>query len=1083
MRHYITRTLVVFLILALSPVVQGQIKVGEVKEVRISTDHPYTVARDSGYVFKKEFHSENSAYIRLYFENFQLAEGDYMVIFTPERADDKVVYAGGGKKVSGGRTISKFWARSIKDDHVIVKLYSTGGKSQYGFDITKVAYGYSEGKIDSLLSRDRSICGNNDKEEISCYSDERYNKAQAVSRLLEGGNAYCTGWLLGNEGHLMTNNHCIGNQTDADNTEFQFNYQYNNCDGSDPSNANIVAQSADLKCTDSNLDFTLVKLPNNPTDQYGYLSLSSDPPNVGDRIYIPQHPGGKRKKIAVNSDNPNDPGYATIQGTGNRVEYYADTEGGSSGSPVISHDSHLVYAIHNTGGCTNGSDGQSDRLIDYMKNNGCLPDGGVDDSGNLLKADFSIDAKKSCDSTVSFSDQSTNATNYDWDFGDGASSSLQSPSHTYDQSGTYTVTLIVDDGQGNADTATADVKVVLMEAPASSDETLCKGDSTTLDASGSGDLVWYDAQSGGNRLGTGPSFTTPVLNTSTDYYVENIESTTIEKVGEPDTNLGGGRHFKASDNWGLNFDVENPVLLRSVRVYSDSSADRKILLSQGGTGLDSTVVNIGVGTERIDLGFEIPAGQNYLLKVKGDAVNLYRNNGGATYPYGVPNLISITGNNTGVSDAADYYYYFYDWEVREKPCRSERTRVQAEVIDGPAVAMSKNDASCKGDCDGSATADASGGSGNYSYKWDDPDGQTTKTADSLCPGTYTVTVTDQQGGCATIDTVTVGDAGDAPTVTTTKSNASCGSSCDGSATADASGGSGSYSYQWDDPDNQTTKTADSLCAGTYTVTVTDDQNGCSETDTVTIPKDNSLTLTNNTTDVTCRGDCDGKASVNASGGNGNYSYQWDDPDNQKSQTATGLCAGTYTVTVTDGNGCSSEDTVSVTEPDQALGLATTNDTADPNNCDGELTANATGGVPSYSYQWNDPNGQTSQTASGLCPGTFTVVVTDANGCKDTAEATVHLSIGLEEEGKRALGVKAYPVPANKQLNLELPAAYQDGKVRITVHNVMGEQLDVVKGKIGTKWMELDASSYPEGVYFIGIHHGGEVTWKRVPVIH
>ncbi|MGG8495352.1 trypsin-like peptidase domain-containing protein [Tenacibaculum sp. TC6] len=338
-------------------------------------------------VYKKEFFSKNSAYIKLYFKNFDLAPGDYLEI-KGSNNKESIIYGGQGKIVDTNMTmISDFWSKVLFDDKIEVKLYSSGKASKHkGFEITKVAYGYSEKKIiEKIASQERSICSSDNKERIACYQGtEMYEKAKAVCRLLIGGSSLCTGWLLGSEGHLMTNNHCIGSVSDAQNTDFMFNYQYQSCTGTTSAQSDVVASSSTFIKTNSSLDYTLVKLPVNPTTTYGYLSLSSVAPVKGDRIYIPQHPGGRRKEISVNTDTDGTAGgfsrvYESSSESGQQVRYYADTEGGSSGSPVLDYNSNLVIAIHNTGGCPNGSYGRCDNLISAIGTD--MPTNGVDDGG------------------------------------------------------------------------------------------------------------------------------------------------------------------------------------------------------------------------------------------------------------------------------------------------------------------------------------------------------------------------------------------------------------------------------------------------------------------------------------------------------------------------------------------------------------------------------------------------------------------------------------------------------------------------------------------------------------------------------
>lgn len=366
------------------------IKVGDIIPVQLAPTHPYNTAGGERLAFEQEFYNKNSSYIKLYFENFELAPGDYVEV-KGLNSGETILYADRGKIIShDGQMISNFWTQVILDERVRVRLYSHQASAAYGFDVTQVAYGYSEAQIDALVSS-KTVCGTDDKEPIECYNGTNmFDKGRAVCRLLIGGGGLCTGWLLGCDGHIMTNNHCIGTAADAANTDFMFNYQNSNCAGTANAVSDVVAGAATFIKTSSTLDYTLTQLIpasgrtlSGIVGTYGFLSLSSVPPVINDRIYIVQHPGGRRKEIAVNTDlQGNAQGFAIINTiTANGARYFADTEGGSSGSPVLDFNSNLVVAIHNTGSCSagNGSAGRSDRLIADISTD--MPSCGIDSSG------------------------------------------------------------------------------------------------------------------------------------------------------------------------------------------------------------------------------------------------------------------------------------------------------------------------------------------------------------------------------------------------------------------------------------------------------------------------------------------------------------------------------------------------------------------------------------------------------------------------------------------------------------------------------------------------------------------------------
>ena len=295
---------------------------------------------------------------------------------------------------------------------------------------------------------------------------------------------------------------------------------------------------------------------------------------------------------------------------------------------------------------------------------------------------------------------------------------------------------------------------------------------------------------------------------------------------------------------------------------------------------------------------------------------------------------------------------------------------------------------CTGDCDGTINVTLNSGGVapiTYTYNPAPAAGQGTTNATGLCPGNYTLTIEDVNG-CDTTVNFTINPAPALNVSAIVVSDVSCNGDCDGVAQATATGGTGTLNYNWTPApgSGQGTNTAADLCAGAYTVEVTDD-NGCMVTDNVTINEPTQYTITTSSTDVQCNGACNGTATVNVvSGGTGAYTYLWSDPLNQTTPTATGLCAGNYTVTVSDANNCDTILNIVIVEP-TALTVSVTNTPASCfGQCDGTAAATVSGGTAGYNIEWFSVTSGLSvgngTNIASLCADDYFAEVTDANGC-------------------------------------------------------------------------------------------------------
>ncbi len=305
-----------------------------------------------------------------------------------------------------------------------------------------------------------------------------------------------------------------------------------------------------------------------------------------------------------------------------------------------------------------------------------------------------------------------------------------------------------------------------------------------------------------------------------------------------------------------------------------------------------------------------------------------------------------------------------------------------------ATATSTN-VMCFGAATGTTTVAASGGTAGYTYLWNTNPTQTSSTLVNRVAGVYTITVTDNNGCTATAST-TISQPASPVTVSITLSAPLCFGQPSATATAVATGGTGSHNFVWNSTPPQNTATATNLPAGNYTVTATD-ANNCSSSASVSIaPAPTALTTTISHNDVLCFGASTGSVTVVASGSYGSYTYLWNSTPQQTSASASQLPAATYTVTVTDLQGCTATASDVVTQPATPISVsATAVDVLCFGDATGSATAVGVGGTGTINYVWSTTPAQNTATAVALVAGSYTVTATDVNTCSQTAQVTIN----------------------------------------------------------------------------------------------
>ncbi len=304
--------------------------------------------------------------------------------------------------------------------------------------------------------------------------------------------------------------------------------------------------------------------------------------------------------------------------------------------------------------------------------------------------------------------------------------------------------------------------------------------------------------------------------------------------------------------------------------------------------------------------------------------------------------------------------------IGSRSCRSEPCE-HAVIVDSIAHV------SCANGMDGTVTVSPFGGLAPFTYQIHNGPTQNNGTFSNLIADAYEIFITDSLG-CQMSVTVNITEP-DPILNNTTIQQVSCNGASNGSILVNPTGGTMPYDYSWSN--GNVGNGLINLNAGQYGLTITD-ANGCTRTNTYTIIEPSLLTNTISKVDVGCNGDLTGAASAVPNGGVSPYTYLWS--NGSTDSTLTGLPAGTYTVTVTDGNSCTTITTTTLTEPSSAVTVTATGTAVQcfgSNN--GTAVATASGGAGGYTYLWT-PTGQTGATANNLTAGLYTVVATDVNGC-------------------------------------------------------------------------------------------------------
>ena len=445
----------------------------------------------------------------------------------------------------------------------------------------------------------------------------------------------------------------------------------------------------------------------------------------------------------------------------------------------------------------------------------------------------------------------------------------------------------------------------------------------------------------------------------------------------------------------------------------------------------------------------------------GDAVLYSINNGQQLFPNN-----TFTGLGSGT----------YDIFIEDAgSCHADTliTLTEPAAITGT---LTQTNISCFGGTNGTATMNASGGTGTFSYIWSTTPPQTIQTATGLVSDNYSVTVSDQNG-CTYVSNVFLSQPLPVSIDSIFSSPVLCPGGSDGSAWVDVSGGTLPYSFIWSTSPVTNDSIAVNLTAGTYYVTVSDNNN-CIVSDSVIITSsDVDIAVSLTVTPASCYGFADGSIMAVGNGGTSPYNFAWS--NGQADSVAVNLIAGLYEVTVSDANGCSDTASAIVLQPVSMIAAHDSTPASCIGNNDGIASVIASNGTAPYSYLWS--NGATNATASGLIAGTYMVTITDANSCTKTE------TIIVETIDKTCLDIPTAFSPNGDGKNDKWILKHIDlyPKAKVEIYNRWGLMIFQSEKYFTEPWdgtyngNEVTTGSY---VYILNLNDGSEPQTGTVTVI-
>ena len=370
---------------------------------------------------------------------------------------------------------------------------------------------------------------------------------------------------------------------------------------------------------------------------------------------------------------------------------------------------------------------------------------------------------------------------------------------------------------------------------------------------------------------------------------------------------------------------------------------------------------------------------------------------------------------------------------------------------------------CSGD-EGGATITVNNGTAPFIYNWSN--GDTSAVVANLALGSTTVSVTDANHCSATHTFIT---SQPQQLIVSVDSVQPVCNSATGSASATGSGGNSPYIYLWSNSAN--TDTIYNLAAGGYSVTIYD-ANNCTATTTFSVSNQSGFSISTTSTADTCYGGSDGSAQVNVNGGSGTFTYLWSNGDTTTS--IIHVAAGNYVVTVSNTGGCSISSAIGVNQPAAIHAVISTIGASVGQNNGTATIDSVLGGTGPFTVQWS--NSQTGPSVTNLAVGTYTLTITDKNGCSQTDTVVISQTTGISAVNG-SIQMLVYPNPVRNELSVDITSL--SDLTTLSIRNMLGQP--VVFKSLSALHNSIDVSGLASGLYTLEVKQGASVSVQEIVV--